>query len=819
MKMSSTIIASIFLLMPIIKSTILVANAAPSELNEQEIKIINQFSENVAIEDAIGQLLIIGAAGDTKNYPGNPRLEEQIATLGVGGVMLNSYNYEKQNDSELHLESINSIIGFHNHLQSLSDKSKLKLPIFLAADFEGPSFTSFPGAVIQPPPALTLASTANAKLIRLNGKAVGFQLSTLGINMLLGPVLDIDRSTQGDADKTIKNRSFGGSPDRVYNSASHFVTGIREAGVLSIAKHFPGLGSVIGSMHSTKKFPTYYGGASRLKQELLPYKNFSKYLDGIMTSHVYLDFLEADKQQPITFSKLFVTNLLQKNNPVLIKSIDIPGLNFSEKLILSDDLTDMGSIIQYRKKYNKSHTDIAIEALESGHDMLIFSHVELPNTPKRGINEAFHYNDLKTLVSELTLRIQNNERLEKRFRSSLKKIIYYKATHNKKLGGSTSEMLLGIRGAWIKQKLQNIDDLTKPEFLKRTKHKDIKDLVKITIDNATIKLHEISKDTANISDLNSDTNIHFYIEEDYIDNYKIAFAHKFKSSQFFPICKSEKHTKNCTPRLHSRGKLNKALEASLKDKSVDKIIFTALNIDDMDSLEKMRLDFKPKALEKIILLIHYTPTIISKELSSRINIYGNFTKHSLSFKSDIDLLNGEINPKNKDQLPINFGGNPDALNENPIKINPAKGFEPIKYYATAKEKQLTLEIESLKEKIIEQEKLKQQEENIKKKKDPIKQQENKKYNHKTTLQWIIIALAIAFLILTAKIYSKRNGQIIERKEGLLSRIHDNVFSDTKVPALIILSITLTLIAFKIDPTIIPPCAPSENSEHPIFKKQ
>lgn len=314
-------------------------------LSKSELSLIERFSNDVSIDDSVGQLLIVGAAGDSKNFNGNPHLDTQIRELGIGGLILNSYNYESKKNGSVKPEVVNTMIHYHNYMQSLSVNSPLKLPLFLAVDYEGPAFTSLPGGATQPPAALTLGSTQDGNLIRMTGKLVGYQLRKLGINMLLGPVLDVDRSVQGESDKTIRNRSFGGDPNRVYKSASHYTTGVREAGLLVIAKHFPGLGSVQGSLHSLKTLPTYYGGPNRLRDELLPYTQFSKYLDGVMTSHVYLDFIEQTKQKPITFSTNFVTKLLQTKESVNVGDLQIEGLGFKSQLIVSDDMTDMGSVM------------------------------------------------------------------------------------------------------------------------------------------------------------------------------------------------------------------------------------------------------------------------------------------------------------------------------------------------------------------------------------------------------------------------------------------------------------------------------------------
>ncbi len=75
------------------------------------------------------------------------------------------------------------------------------------------------------------------------GRRAGLDLASLGVNMSLGPVLDLAAS--GFMAET--SRSLGDDPVRVARLARAFARGLGSAGILAIGKHYPGYGPARGS--------------------------------------------------------------------------------------------------------------------------------------------------------------------------------------------------------------------------------------------------------------------------------------------------------------------------------------------------------------------------------------------------------------------------------------------------------------------------------------------------------------------------------------------------------------------------------------------
>jgi len=96
----------------------------------------------------------------------------------------------------------------------------------------------FPAALT----ALGLAALGSRPAARRSGRALGEALAACGIDLLLGPRLDLAVDPKDPAG--ILDR-FGEDPAKVGTYASAFIRGLRASGVESCVGRFPGLGSAI----------------------------------------------------------------------------------------------------------------------------------------------------------------------------------------------------------------------------------------------------------------------------------------------------------------------------------------------------------------------------------------------------------------------------------------------------------------------------------------------------------------------------------------------------------------------------------------------
>src|SRR6185437_10837438 len=109
----------------------------------------------------------------------------------------------------------------------------------------GPGFSTMPSALDQgtvAPPALRAAAAE-----------WGRQLAAAGVNLNFAPVMDVVPPGTDAQNQPIGalQRAFGHDPGTTGRHGAAFVRGMRAAGIATTAKHFPGLGRVVGNTDFT----------------------------------------------------------------------------------------------------------------------------------------------------------------------------------------------------------------------------------------------------------------------------------------------------------------------------------------------------------------------------------------------------------------------------------------------------------------------------------------------------------------------------------------------------------------------------------------
>lgn len=179
----------------------------------------------------------------------------------------------------------------------------------------------------EPPNAQQLRDRGDQALIRLHGDITGRLLRLFGFNLDLCPVLDI--SFDDEADNSLRGRCYGRSAAEVISNAGIFNEALRESGVASCGKHFPGYSAATLDAHHD--LPRIARSLAELEaDELAVFRAFSDRVDSMMICHAWYPAFEAQKM-PASLSYGIVTNLLREE------------LGF-EGLTMTDDL-DMGAIL------------------------------------------------------------------------------------------------------------------------------------------------------------------------------------------------------------------------------------------------------------------------------------------------------------------------------------------------------------------------------------------------------------------------------------------------------------------------------------------
>ena len=231
------------------------------------------------------------------------------------------------------------------------------IPMMIATDQEGGKVYKL-GSGTALPGNMAVAATGKTSNAYKSGKVIGSEVSALGINATLAPVVDVNNNPNNTV---IGLRSYSDSASVVGKYATQMIKGLSEYNVISCAKHFPGHGDTATDSHyglpmvnKTKK--------QLLKNELQPYKNVIKNgVDMVMTAHILYPKIEKDKVKsnktgkkeslPATMSDDFVKKVLKKE--------------FGFKGVVVTDAMDMKGVADY---WDESQA--AINAIKAGVDMI-----------------------------------------------------------------------------------------------------------------------------------------------------------------------------------------------------------------------------------------------------------------------------------------------------------------------------------------------------------------------------------------------------------------------------------------------------------------
>ncbi len=141
-----------------------------------------------------------------------------------------------------------------------------QLPVMVAVDEEGGRVQRFDRIAGSIPSARQMVSTMTPQQVRELARKRGSVLRASGVTADLAPDADVSSEP---ADAVIGDRSFSPDPAVVARYAEAFASGLRDAGVLPVFKHFPGHGHGSGDSH--KGAVTTPPLAQLQRVDLLPY--------------------------------------------------------------------------------------------------------------------------------------------------------------------------------------------------------------------------------------------------------------------------------------------------------------------------------------------------------------------------------------------------------------------------------------------------------------------------------------------------------------------------------------------------------------------
>lgn len=196
-----------------------------------------------------------------------------------------------------------------------------------------------------------VAPASAIEAARVGAKAMGLELSAMGITVDYHPPLDV---RQAGAHDVIGDRALGSDPMQVAAIGRAILDGLAAGGVTGCIKHMPGHGR--SNVDTHKEMPTVHASVEELQSDLSPFRALNSALIG-MTGH--LKFPVWDTEHPATLS------------PAIIKDIIRGEIGF-DGLLLTDDI-DMealdGTIPERSAKAQAAGCDIVLNCWAKVDDM------------------------------------------------------------------------------------------------------------------------------------------------------------------------------------------------------------------------------------------------------------------------------------------------------------------------------------------------------------------------------------------------------------------------------------------------------------------
>lgn len=376
------------------------------DLREQHAvaDLVDYLMAHMTAADKVGQLFVVPVAG-TEIAPADDVLE-LIHVYRVGGVILSERNQNWDNRSgtdtprqvarltgQLQAAALGYFVPSDAVLRLSTDKepvttvpalsdlpSALGIPLWIGAAMreEGQLQPSLRNGFTPQPSQMALGATWDPTFARAMGTILGQELQAVGINLLLGPDLDIIGPDPPLSAHLSTTAAFGGDSWWAGQNGRAFIQGVQDGSnrrLLAFARHFPGQGA--RDRLPDQELATIQGNLEDLRRgALVPFAQAAHMVvrepdmwpvgtaHGFVTSHVrYSGFLRArERTPPISLS----TQLGE-----MLALEEFQDWRQQGGLLLSDAL----GVRAIRRYYDPSGASflaqrIANDAFQAGNDLL-----------------------------------------------------------------------------------------------------------------------------------------------------------------------------------------------------------------------------------------------------------------------------------------------------------------------------------------------------------------------------------------------------------------------------------------------------------------
>ena len=285
------------------------------------------------LAELVGERLVIGIPGTRIT----PEIVRHFNELHAGGLILYRINFESPAQIKKLIADLEEALGRR---------------LLVTADHEGGRVIMFRDGITVFPDNQAVGAAGKVASARQQGEIEAQELRRLGLDVNLGPVLDVLTEAYSP---NIGIRAYGQDWRLVAEMGAARIAGMQQGGLSACAKHFPGKGHAPVDAHLG--LPVI--GSTWQEMEAVHLKPFVTAIqtgvDLVMSSHPYYPQLDPDPKMIATFSRRIIHDYLRDE------------LNFTG-VIASDDL-EMGAI-----KAICPIGEAGVLAARAGHDLLLVCH-------------------------------------------------------------------------------------------------------------------------------------------------------------------------------------------------------------------------------------------------------------------------------------------------------------------------------------------------------------------------------------------------------------------------------------------------------------
>lgn len=255
---------------------------------------VERLLDELSTEQLLGQRFMAYVPRDTE---GARELETLLEPTPPAGFILYPWNMDNYDEA----------LQVTRELQRAT-WAKGSPGLLFAADHEGGRVAGlrYPEAA-RVPSAFQQGLRRDPRYVESASYLAATDLRRAGIRMNLAPVLDVHPR---EDETIIGDRSFGGDPAGVAELGAAHIRASMEAGVVPVAKHFPGHG--VTTVDSHKALPVSDRSLEELrKRDLLPFRRaVEEGVPAVMTAHILYE--RIDPEYAATLSPRFIRGLLRR---------------------------------------------------------------------------------------------------------------------------------------------------------------------------------------------------------------------------------------------------------------------------------------------------------------------------------------------------------------------------------------------------------------------------------------------------------------------------------------------------------------------------